>query len=148
MANFVYNIALGKIAQKVADGAVLRLLVLKAAGADATLKDMDTLSAVLGEGSTTEADFTNYVRKALASLTATVVDGSNEVQVDCADVTFSSAGGASDNTATDVIIYEDVETDDSDDSTAIPLIQLDAAFTTNGNDVVIQFHADGFFGAS
>ena len=108
MANFIYNVALGRIAEKVADGATLKLLVLKAAGADGTLRDLNDLAAVLAEGSTTEADFTNYARATLASVTATVDDATDTVKVDCADVTFTSAGGASNNTTTDVVIYEEV----------------------------------------
>ena len=145
MADFVYNVGLGRVAEKAADGATLKLLVLKAAGADATLKDLDTVAAVLADGSTTEADFTNYARATLGSVTVTVVDGSDAVQVDCADVTFSSAGGASNNTTTDVIIYEDVDTTDAN---AIPLVQLDAVFTTDGNDVTLAINASGFYGAS
>lgn len=145
MADFVYNVALGKVAEKVADGATIKLLVLKAAAADATLKDLDTIALILANGSTTEADFTNYARKTLASLTVTVDDTADDVDVDCADVTFTSAGGASNNTTTDVIIYEDV---DGTDANAIPLVQLDAVFTTDGNDVTLQFGANGFYTAS
>ena len=145
MADFVYNVALGKVAEKVADGATIKLLVLKAAAADATLKDLDTIALILANGSTTEADFTNYARKTLASLTVTVDDAADDVDVDCADVTFTAAGGASNNTTTDVIIYEDV---DGSDANAIPLVQLDAVFTTDGNDVTLQFGANGFYTAS
>ena len=47
MADIVFNVALGRVAEKAADGATLKLLVLQAAGSDATLKDLDTVSAVL-----------------------------------------------------------------------------------------------------
>lgn len=145
MADFVYNRALGRVAEIVADGATVKLLVLKAAAADATLKDLDTITAVLGNASTTEADFTNYARKTLASLTVTTNDTTDATSVDAADVTFTAAGGASNNTTTDAIIYHDV---DGTDANAIPLVQLDAVFTTDGNDVTLQFDANGFFGAS
>jgi hypothetical protein len=144
MANFVYNVGLGRVAEKVADGATIKLLVLKAADADATLKDADTVAAVLANAGTTEADFTNYARATLASLTVTVDDSGNKVDVDAADVVFTAAGGASNNTTTDVIIYEEVTTD----SDSIPLVQLDAVFTTDGNDVTLQFGANGWFSAS
>lgn len=144
MADFVFNVGLGKVAEKAADGATLKLLVLKAAGSDATLKDLDTVSAVLADGSTTEADFTNYARATLANVTVTVDDTGDDVVVDCDDVVFTSAGGTTDNTATDVIIYEEV----TNDADSIPLVQLDAAFTTDGNNVTIQFGANGFFSAS
>lgn len=144
MANFVYNVGLGRVAEKAADGATLKLLVLKAADADATLKDLDTVADVLAQGGTTEADFTNYARATLGSITVTVVDGQDRVDVDCADVVFSSAGGATNNTCTDVVIYEEV----TNDSDSIPLCQLDASFTTDGNDVTLQFNAQGFYSAS
>ena len=144
MADIVFNVALGKVAEKAADGATRKLLVLKAAGTDAALKDLDTVSAVLAEGSTSEADFTNYSRATLGSITVTVDDSGDTVKVDCADVTFSSAGGATNNTCTDVVIYEEV----TNDSDSIPLVMLDASFTTDGNDVTVQFNANGFFSAS
>lgn len=145
MADFVFNVGLGKVAEKVADGATIKLMVLKAAAADATLKDLNTVAAILGDASTTEADFTNYARPTLASLTVTVDDTGNKVDVDAADVVFAAAGGATNNTTTDVVIYEDVDTTDAN---AIPLVQLDAVFTTDGNDVTLQFAADGWFSAS
>jgi len=145
MANFVFNQAHGKVAEKAADGATLKLLVLKTAGSDADLKDLDTIAAVLAEGATSEADFTNYARKTLSNVAVNVSDVDDDVSVDADDVVFPLAGGASNNTTTDVIIYEDV---DGSDANAIPLVQLDAVFTTNGNDVTLNFSADGFYGAS
>ena len=144
MADIVFNVALGKVAEKAADGATLKLLVLQSAGTDAALKDLDTVSAVLAESSTSEANFTNYSRATLGSITVTVDDSGDTVKVDCADVTFTSAGGAANNTCTDVVIYEEVTTD----ADSIPLVLLDAAFTTDGNDVTLQFNANGFFSAT
>lgn len=145
MANFVFNVALGRVAEKVADGGVFKLLVLRAAAADSVLKDLGTVAAVLANGSTNEANFTNYTRKTLAGMTVTVNNGTDSVSVDCNDVVFTSAGGASNNTTTDVIIYEEVA---GGDANCIPLVQLDAVFTTDGNNVTLQMNAAGFFGAS
>ena len=151
MANFVFNVALGRVAEKVSDGANLRILVLKAAGTDGVLKDLDTVSAVLADGSTTEADFTNYpaTRKLLTTVTATVDDSGDKVVVDADDVTYTAAGGATNNTTVAAIIFEDVAGSDSNDATAIPLVKLDAVFTTDTNDVTLQFDpTNGFFSAS
>ena len=145
MANFVYNVALGRVAEKVADGATIRLLVLKAAAADSVLKDLNDVAAILANGSTDEADFTNYARATLGSLTVTVDDATDSVSVDCADVVFASAGGGTNNTTTDAIIYEEVA---GGDANCIPLVQLDCVFTTDGNNVTLQMNAAGFFGAS
>ena len=146
MANFVFNVGLGRIAEIVSDGANLGLLVLQAAGTDAAHKDVATVQALLGLAATTEATFTNYARKApLAGVAVTIDNATDSVRVDATDVVFTAAGGAVNNTTTDVVIYEDVG---GADSTRRPLVQLDAVFTTDGNDVTLQFHADGFWGAS
>lgn len=144
MANFVFNVAKGKVAEKAADGATLKMLILKASGTDGALKDLDTVAAVLAEGSTTEADFTNYARPTLASVTVTVDDTNDLVKVDAADITLTSAGGASNNTTTDAIIYEEVA---GGDANCIPLVLMDCVFTTDGNNVTLSFNADGFFNA-
>lgn len=147
MADFVFNQGLGKVAEKAADGATLKLLILKNAAADSVLKDLDDVAAILANGSTDEADFTNYARATLASVTVTVDDANDRTEVDAADVVFSSAGGASNNTisAGKAVIYEDVDTTDAN---AIPLVSLDVVFTTDGNDVTISFDANGFYRAS
>lgn len=143
MANFVFNIALGKIAEKVADGATLKLLLLKNAGADNILKDMDNIAAILAEVSTDEADFTSYSRPTLAGLSANVDDGNDGMDVVCNNVTFLAA--TTGQGITDYIIYEEV-TNDSDN---VPLVQGDAVFTTDGNDVTLDFTTNGgFFGAT
>lgn len=146
MADFVFNIAKGAVAEKARDGATLELLLLQAADTDAVLKDFDTVSALLGNVSTTEATFTNYARKTLATVTVTVDDTGDVTNVDCADVVFTAAGGATNNTIVKAVIYEEVLA--GDDLQAIPLVCLDASFTTNGNDVTLQIHSSGFFGAS
>lgn len=145
MADFVFNIAKGKVAEKVADGATIKALVLKASDTDAVMKDYDTIAALLGDTEVTEADFTNYARPTLASLVAAVDDTGDRMTVDAADLVFTAAGGAVNNTTTDLVIYEDV---DATDANAVPLCLFDAVFTTDGNDVTLQLNADGFFTAS
>ena len=147
MADFVYNIAKGTIVEKVNNAETIELLLLGAADADSVLVDLNTLaggSGVLDNVSTSEANFTNYARKTL-TCTVTVQDGTDDVDVDAVDVTYTSAGGALNDTTTDAVIYDDVDTTDAN---AIPLTQHDCVFTTDGNDVTLQFAADGFFGAS
>jgi hypothetical protein len=151
MADFIFNIAKGKIAEKVADGATLRVLILKGAGTDAAMKDADNITALLAVGSVVEADFTNYPtgpRQAISGATATVDDTADLMKVDCSDILFTSAGGASNNTTTDAIIYEDVDGSDGDNNTAIPLMCFDAVFTTDGNNVTLQINASGLMTAS
>lgn len=145
MADFVFNIAKGKVAEKAADGAILELLLLKAAEADATLEDYDTLGALLAAVGNTEADFTNYVRKTLAGTAVNVDDTNNRVDVDSNDVTWTSAGGTTDNTLVKAIIYEDV---DGTDGNAVPLTCYDFSVTTDGSDLTLQFNTAGWFRAT
>ena len=144
MADFVFNVAKGSIKERIANSADLRLLVLKTAGTDGALKDLTTIAAVLGEGSTSEADFTNYARKTLAGVTGAVDNTGDKVTADFDDVVFTAAGGALNNTTTDVIIYE-FKTNDAD---SVPLVQLDAVFTTDGNNVTLQVNAAGFWSST
>lgn len=144
MANLVFNVACGKVAEKVADGATLKALVLRVSPADSVLRDFATVAAILGGGAT-EANFTNYTRKTLVNVTATVDHTNNLMKVDCDDFTFTSAGGAVNNNTTDIVIYEEVA---GGDANCIPLILLDAAFTTDGSDINIVISANGLYGAS
>lgn len=144
MANFVFNVGKGRIRQLILDGADLRALVLKAADTDSAMQDVDTVAALLA-GAADEADFTNYARVTLASETTTVDDTGNDVNADAADITFTSAGGASNNTTTDLVIYLHVA---GGDANCIPLVCLDCVFTTNGQNVTLTFDADGFWGAA
>ncbi len=147
MADLVFNVALGRVAEKVADGATLKMLLLRtaASGGDAAYKDATTVAAVLALAGVAEANFTNYSRKTLASLAVNVVHGSDNVNVDCADIVYTAAGGGTNNTIVDAVIYEEVA---GGDANCIPLVLLDCAFTTDGNDVTLQINANGFYGAS
>lgn len=145
MANFVFNIAKGAIAEKVRDGAALIVLLLKVAEADATMKDYDTVTALLA-GTPDEADFTDYARKTIAngSITLTVDDTNDRVDIDVPDQTWTGAGGATNNTTTDFIVCED----GANDGVRIPLTCHDFVVTTDDNDIVAQIDSAGFFRAS
>jgi len=154
MGNIVFNVAKGRangyVATAIAGtgGAKIRMLALKASAADATTIDYDTLSAVLGDAGTTEADFTNYARKDLtASLSRVVDDTGDEQYSDAADQTWFGAGGATNNTLTDLVIYFDPDGTDTD-SASVPLTQHDFVLTTDGNDVAAVFVGNGWYGAT
>lgn len=157
MADIVFNIAKGKVAlyhDKV-DGndpanSALIVVLLKTAASDATLRDQDTLAAVLAGGST-EADFTNYSRKTLTdtSISGTVVDDVNDrVDADISDQTWTSAGGASNNTLAKLLICYDPDTTSGSDSDIVPLTAHDFVVTTNGGDITAQIAAAGYYRAS
>ena len=145
MADGVFNIAKGAIAEKFRDGAANGLiLLLKVNEAAGTLVDYDTVAAMLA-GSNTEADFTNYARKTGLTGTITVDDTNDRVDVDIPDQTWSSAGGATNNSLTKLIVaYEE----SGADSGRIPLTHHDFVLTTDTSDVTAQVNAAGFHRAA
>lgn len=145
MADFVHNVAKGAVAEMVRDSAAnLLILLLKVAEADATMKDYDTVAALLA-GTPDEADFTNYVRKTGITGTITVDDTNDRVDIDAPDQTWTSAGGASNNTLTDLVFaYQNAAAD----ATRIPCTNHDFAVTTDSSDLTCQLNASGFYRAS
>lgn len=142
MADGMFNIGRGIIREKMIDGDALIIVLLKVAQADDTLNNHDTLAAILAAANT-EADFTNYARKVIAngSVTVTVDDANNRVDIDFADQTYSSAGGATNNTLVKALIC----IDGANDAARIPVTHHDFAVTTDGSDLILQLPADGFY---
>ena len=142
MANGVFNIAKGSFVEKIRDTATdVLVLLLKANEAETTLVDRTTVALMLAEGGTTEADFTNYARKTGITGTITVDNGNDRVDVDMPDQTQTTAGGATNNTLTKLIVaYEETAAD----SGRIPLTHHDFAATTDASDLTAQVNAAGF----
>lgn len=161
MANIVFNIAKGEVnayTKRVVNNdpanSALVIVLLKTAEADATLQDYDTLGAILSAGGGTanvEANFTNYARKVLTNteLSApTVDDAGNQQYSDAPDQTYVSAGGAVNNALVKMVICYDADTTTGIDANLIPLVAPDWIITTDGNDLIAKFAANGFFGAT
>lgn len=156
MANFVFNQALGRVAalyKNVDDGSPSnsRLLVvpISTSASDDTLKDLDTLAAVLGDGDTDELTGSNWERKTLDSddVAFTVDDGNDRVDLDIPDQTWTAV--AADNDSTDLLVcYIPDGVSPGADSTVIPLTCHDFIVDTDGSDVVAQIAAAGFYRAS
>ena len=163
MADIVFNVALGRLRQYydsvdsnlvIATGPVqstansaLIVVLLKATGlqADDTLRDYDDLAALLAAAND-EADFTNYARKTLtdADLAASAQDDTNNrLDLDIPDITWASAGGATNNTLGKLLVCYDPDTTAGTDSTVVPLLGYDFAETTTGSDIVAQINANG-----
>lgn len=152
MADFTFNIAKGKAAYYAtlpATNDALVVVLCKSTGveSDATLKDYDTLSALLA-GTTDEADFTNYGRKTITSVTVTVDDTNDRTDVDIADQTWTSAGGGTNNTLAKLLVCYDPDTTTGTDADLIPLTAHDFAVTTDGSDLTAQIATAGLYRAS
>jgi hypothetical protein len=144
MADIVFNVAKGKAAEKVADGAtVVGVLLLKTVESDALMKDRTTLTDLLAGN--TEANFTNYARKTALTGTVTVDQANDWVTISIPGQTWAAAGGALNNTlAKLVVFYEEAAAD----GTRIPLVALDFVVTTDGSDLAVAFNAAGFYKAA
>jgi len=156
VADFVYNIALGKVAEYAArvnandpTNSALIVVPINAGGvSDATLKDIDDLAAILATAAD-ECSGSGWNRKTLtdaSSITVTVTDGSDKVEVDFPDSVWTSVSSAT--AATDLVICYDGDTTGGTDANIIPLVQLDFAVTPNGGDITAQYNASGVYRAT
>lgn len=158
MADGVFNVAKGRVNElhnRVAGNdpanSALVLVLLQASEADATLEDYDTLAALLGAAGNTEATFTNYARKVLtdADISASAVDdANNRRESDIPDPTWASAGGATNNTMTKLLVCYDPDTTGGDDTALIPLTHHDYTEATSGGDITAVINAAGYYRAS
>ncbi len=146
MADGVFNIAKGAVAEMVRDSAAkMIVMLLKANETEATLVDYDDVAALLVPAGNTEADATNYARKTSITGTITVDDSNDRVDVDMPDQTFTALGNGTNNNITKLVTaYENAAAD----ATRIPCTHHDAVLTTDGSDVTFQFNSAGFFRAA
>ena len=157
MSDFVFNVAKGRVIEYYnrvdsndpANSALI-VVVLATSGleSDATLKDFDTLSAVVA-GTTNEVTNTNYARKTLtdADLGALAVDDTNDrFDADIPDQTWTAVA-AGDGWSKLLVCY-DPDTTAGTDTTIVPLTAHDFVVTPNGSDITAQINASGFFRAA
>ena len=152
MANLVFNIAKGKAGQyfqNVKDnspaGCEIVVIPLEATGieADATIKDHDTVAALLAGTSNAQ---TTMGRKDVvgAGLTLTVDDTGDLLKVEMSDQTWTAATG---NPVSDLLLAFD-PTGASADSALIPLTLHDFSVTPDGSDVVADVGTNGVYQAT
>ncbi len=110
--------------------------------ADGTLQDYDTVALLLAGASNEQ---TTMGRKTCASVTVTVDDTNNRVDVDCADITWVGATG---NACSRLLFCYDPDTTGGTDADLIPLCIDDFVVTPAGGDITYQVAAAGFLRAS
>jgi len=141
MADGVFNIAKGAVAEKFRDGSGNGImLLLTVAQADATLVDHDTLTALLGAN--TEASDASYGRKTSLTGTITVDDTNDRTDLDIPDQTWTALAGAA--IVKLIVAYEE----SASDSGRIPLTHHDFSVTPDSSDVTAQVNSAGFFRAA
>ena len=144
MADLVLNIAKGGASEKVrVDPTKVGILLLQTAESDALLRTRATVAAILATN--TEATFTAYARKTAITATLTVDNTNNWEQITIPNQTWSSAGGATNNTLAKLVIFYDAG---GTDATRVPLTAQDFVVTTDGSDLTAQLAATGFYRAA
>ena len=154
MANGVFDVAKGRVnelVERVISGdpstarLQVRLLTTTGLEADGTLEGYATFSAIVAAANT-EADFTNYATKELAAADLSRASGNPHTSTVVNDQTWTSAGGATNNTLAKLLVcYDALGTDV--DANLIPLTHHDFSATTDGNDLIADFGAT-FFSAT
>lgn len=155
MADFVFNIAKGRFGefyQRIdtndpANSAFILVPVDVGATSDATIKDFDTLSAVLA-GGVTERTATGWNRKTLTDtdLAAWTPDDTNDrADYDIPDQTWTAVTAGA---VTDLILCYDSDTTGGTDANIVPVSQHDFPITPDGSDVVAVIAAAGILRAS
>lgn len=131
MGDIAFNISkaqVGYYAGLPATNDALIAVVLESSGleADSVLKDYDTLAAILA-ASTNEQ--TTMGRKTLSSVTVTVDDANDRVDIAAADLSWTSATG---NATGAIVICYDPDTTTGTDADLIPLSKQDFVATPSG----------------
>jgi len=159
MADFVFNIAKGRIVEfynriysnDPANSAFIwMLLATTGLESDATLKDLDTVTALVA-GTTNEATNTGYSRKTLtdADLSAWAPDDTNDrVDLDCADQTWTGLANDGTGAISKAVLAYDSDTTGGTDANIVPCCCYDFAITPDGSDVTATIATAGFFRAS
>lgn len=149
MADFVFNIALGRIRTyaELSGGANDALLVvpIEATGieADETLRDHDDLEALLAG---TSNEQTTAGRKTIsASITVTVDDANNRLDIDVPDQVWAGLTG---NGIGALVFAYDGDTTAGDDGDVVPMSKHDFAITPDGSDVTAVIAAAGLLRAA
>ena len=148
MADTIFNQAKGAFAawaRLPAANDALIAVPIEASGlaAHATLQDYDNLSVLLAASNNEQTS--NGTRKTLASVTVTVDDTNNRVDVDAADPVWTGLTG---NALGAIIICYDSDTTGGTDAN-IDLVSVhDFAVTPDGTDVTAQIASGGFARAS
>lgn len=143
MADICFNIAKGRVAELYnrvdtndpANSVLVIVPVDVGATTDATIRDFDTLAAVLA-GGVTERTTGGWNRKTLtdSDISAmTVDDGNDRMPLDLPDQTWTSVTSGA---VTDLIICYDNDSTTGSDSNLIPLTMHDFAITPDGSDVI------------
>lgn len=154
MANFVFNIAKGRIVEfynrvesNDPTNSALILVPLSASDTEANAQDADTLTAALATA-INEQSSGGWSRKTLTDTELAALpapnDTNNRYDIQVPEVTWTAPTAP--NNTTGLLICYDSDTTAGTDDNIIPLTHHDFAVTADGNDVILN--VGDFFQAS
>jgi hypothetical protein len=145
MPNFVFNISKGRVAElhdrvksnDPANSAIVLVAINAGAATDATMKDYDTLAALLGDGDVAEVTNSGYARKVLtdSDLAATPAPDDANDRNERALPTQTWSAVAAGSGWTDIVACYDPDTTAGDDTALVPLTLFDFPQTPSGADI-------------
>lgn len=160
MANFVFNIAKGQAVElyrrvKSNDPAnsafVAVLLASTGLVSDATMKDYDTLAAVLA-GASDEATNTGYARKVLTDSDLAALpapdDTNDRYDIDIADLVWTGVANDGTGAIGKLLVCYDSDTTGGTDANITPVTAHDFVVTPDGTNITAVINAAGFFRAA
>lgn len=151
MADFIFNVSKGRFVEFATRvnandpaNSAFKVRVINTSATDATLRDLDTMSAIEADANTAEVNNAGYASKTLAdgTLTITLDDANDRTDVDFADQTWTGVGAGT--AWTDLLVLYDNDTTGGDLTNEIPISQHDFAVTPDGSNVTAQLAAAGF----
>jgi len=157
MANFVFNIAKGRVVElfnrvDLNDPANSALVVvaINTTASDAVLMDLDTLADVIADLNTVEVANTGYSRIVRTDINTTPIspdDINNRFNLDLEDFEFGVITNDNVNW-TDLILCYDSDTTSGTDSNIVPLILFDFPVSIDGSAITANIDPAGIFRAS
>jgi hypothetical protein len=144
MANFVFNVAKGRVVEffnrvdsNDPTNSAIVLVPLSASDTEANSQDFDDLTAVLG-GTANELTTGGWARVTLTDtqLSAIAVDDTNNRFA--ASIPQTSMGSPTSGTTTGLLVCYDGDTTAGTDANIIPLVHLDFAKTGDSSEIVIN----------
>lgn len=143
MADFMFNNVKGEWKTmfqlpNASDAIVTTLIEASGVEADDTLNNYDDLQALLAAANNEQ---TNQARKTItASITVTVDDTNNRLDVDIPDQVWTALAG---NPISDLILSYDGDTGAGTDANIRPILNFDFSITPDGSDVTAVINAAG-----
>lgn len=153
MADIVFNVSKGRVAElhervnnnDPANSALIIVPVDVGATTDATIRDFDTLAAVLA-GGVTERTTGGWSRKTLTDTDLAAITTDDTLDRNAAAIIAQTWTAVTAGAVTDLLICYDGDTTAGTDSNIIPLTMHDFAITPDGSDVTVN--AGDYFRAS